>query len=82
MDEVVGEAVTGPWMVDDDEVELPGQHIDRHVAEFVQRALLPTNANAGMQFLVTLGGRHQRRQGAAVVPRDAGQFKHAQDDLT
>jgi hypothetical protein len=35
-----------------------------------------------MQFFVALRRGHQRRQGAAVVPSNAGQFEHADNDLT
>ena len=82
MDQIAGEAEAGPRMVDDDEIEFLRERVDRQVAEFVERTLFPADADVRMQLLVALGRGHERRQGTAVVPSDAGQFEHAEYDLT
>src|SRR5438067_487318 len=68
------ERESGPRMVNHNKIKFARQLVNGQVAKFVQGAFFPADANARMRFLVALRGCHQRRERAAVVPRDAGEL--------
>src|SRR5438552_16893482 len=61
-------------MVNDNQIKFRRELVNRHMAKFVKGAFFPADANSGMRFLVALGGCYQRRERAAVVPREAGEL--------
>src|ERR1700729_2034250 len=61
-------------MVNDYEVKFGRKSLNRRVAELIQGALFPADADVRMDFLVALRRGDQRRKGPAVVPRDAGEL--------
>jgi hypothetical protein len=73
--EIVRRRLRRMRMIHNDQVEPLRELCHRGVGERLQRTLFPNEVNVGMQFLKALGGGHDRREAAGVVPGDAAK-KH------
>ena len=60
--------IPSPGMIEHNNVEPIGQLGDIRMSEFVQRPLVPVNANIRIELFKSLRRGHQRRQRAAVIP--------------
>jgi hypothetical protein len=69
----VGRRVAGERVIDDQQVEAFGEPFDRDVGKLLQRALPPSDHDAGAQFREPLASGNQRDVAPTVVPGDPRQ---------